>query len=85
MTYRPRRRCKRCDRDRDQCGGVSRSGLCYPCGEIVLAESLRGLKGHSGPAYDAWLDGLTDAVARLWGERQVPSQASEVLADLTLF
>lgn len=72
MTYRPRARCRRCDRRREYAGGLSRSGLCPACSPVVMSEALTQIATRSGPHYDAWLNGLTDAVASLWGAREIP-------------
>lgn len=81
MTYRPRRSCRRCGRDRDACGGVSHTGLCRDCGPLVSAEALAQIAAKDGPHYDAWLDGMTEAIARLWGARVLPEQLAD-LAEL---
>jgi len=84
VTYRPRRACKSCRRDRDDCGGVSRTGLCGPCGEAIMAANARDLRAHRGDWWLHYLEGLTAGVARLWGETQIPaSLADEPLADTT--
>jgi len=72
VTYRPRANCIRCGVSRAAAGGLSRSGKCQPCGEEALAGALLQLAQHTGPVYERWLDRLTDAVARLQGERQIP-------------
>jgi hypothetical protein len=88
MTYRPRRCCWSCGRDRDDCGGVSRSGLCEPCGIARLTANGVQLAAKSGPFYELWLNALTDAVARLWGEAEFPqvmtiSEWSDAVAAAT--
>jgi hypothetical protein len=80
MTYRPRARCISCGTPRALAGGLSRHGKCQPCGEAALEAALRQLASHSGPVYDRWLDGLTEAVARLQGERHIPDTPLEIPA-----
>lgn len=77
MTYRPRRSCRRCERDRDAAGGVSRTGLCRDCGPIVQAEALEQIAHRHGPHYLAWLEGMTAAVASLWGATLTPDTLLE--------
>lgn len=81
MVYRPRRSCRRCGVDRARAGGVSRSGLCRTCGPIVQAEALEQIAHRHGEHYQAWLDGLTAAVARLWGATLTPDTLLELDAQ----
>lgn len=79
MTYWPRRSCRRCGVDRDVCGGVSHTGLCRTCGPIVQAEALEQIAHRHGPYFDAWLEGMTAAVARLWGATLTPDTLLELV------
>jgi hypothetical protein len=72
MTYRPRARCRRCGIPRGLAGGVSRSGLCAPCGERALAENITQMKSKTGPGWEKYRDGMTDYAARLWGASAIP-------------
>lgn len=83
VTYRPRRSCRRCEQDRDECGGLSRSGLCGECGPIVYAESARQIAAHQGEHFNRYRDGLTDYVTRLWGESLTPEALAEVAESET--
>lgn len=84
MTYRPRARCKRCNTPRALAGGVSRSGLCGPCGERGLAEALAQLAAGRGPVWDAYRDGMTNYVARLWEGTLIPDTLPIEFTQLSL-
>lgn len=56
---------------------MSRSGLCRDCGPIVYAEAMLQLARHDGPVYLHWLEQLSDAVARLWGEALTPDTIAD--------
>jgi len=84
MTYRPRARCIICGTPRALAGGLSRTGKCYPCGEKVMADALRSVATHQGPVYDRYLNGLTDYVASLWGERITPPPPERESFQLSL-
>lgn len=84
MTYRPRARCQDCGIPRGLAGGLSRNGLCQPCGEARLAENLIGLATKSGLAWAKYRDGMTDYVSRLWGGTvpDYPPEANSVQLSL---
>lgn len=81
MVYRPRRACRRCGLDRDATGGISRSGLCPGCGPIVYAESARQIATGQGEHFVRYRDGLTDYVARLWGDSLTLEELAELEAS----
>ena len=53
-------------------GGLSRTGKCGPCGEAAYREAMHSIVTRHGKAYQKYRDGLTDYVARLWGENEIP-------------
>lgn len=74
MTYRPRAACKRCGVRRDSGVHISRGGNCPGCGAAAQLDNMADLHSHSGPYWLHYLDGLTAAVARLWGETVPPGE-----------
>ncbi len=50
----PRKNCKVCLRDVDECGALSKRGKCQDCARFLQAESIANLRNHDGPFFHKW-------------------------------
>jgi hypothetical protein len=71
-------RCKRCDRHRDDAGGLSRAGYCIDCSAAAVADNARQLAEHRGPYFLHWRRSVAGSVgAQLDAGERRPLTAGE--------